>query len=289
MATASQIVLDQIEGASAEIGVPGVMGIVRTGTLKMTGYTSWSQALVDALGINGVPQPGDAHPADERCLLTRARARGLGSDTIHIDLIYERVPLVTYNKRTFTRPIQTMNLPGTHHQILVGYDNANNWPQAKTLVRAATIVCDIPHQQLTVSKALFGQPLDYLVPVEVEQAVTSVNDRPWMGFERGYWKFDGLNVRAIEPSDDFLVALCFYVDAVFTTQVVHNWSQWSFLKLPNGQYIKVADSDIDDVVAQGYDPNAPSTYGWDSAIGNKGFAVTFPYACKNFYQLFGIQ
>ena len=290
MPSASLLILDQIDGASAEIGVPGLMGAVRIGTLQMTGYTSWAEALIDAMKIGGVPQPGDPHPADERCLLTRARARALGDKTIRVELIYERVPLVTYNKRTYTKTMQTMNLPRTRKQIICYLAGNTIWPGANPLIRAATIAVDIPHQQLNLSIAVFGAPLGDLVGWDVQEAVGCVNDRGWMGFPKGYWKCDGVNIRAIEPADTFEVALCFYVDVVFTTQCVHDWSQWSFLKLPNGQYLRATDSDIAAVLARGYDSNAPSTFvaglDWPS---NSGFTVSYPYVVANFYAIFGVQ
>jgi hypothetical protein len=280
---------DRIAGAVVERGVPGMMRAVRPAMVAMNtlSLSPW-QILNQALLQGSLSQPGEPHPEDERCLLSRARAVAVTDSLARIDLIYERVPLTTYQEDEVVVPIRTMNLPGTRQQIMASY-SGEGWPGA-ALKRACTITYRCPMRKLVVGKALFGFSLSTLVPDTAKAAVGCVNDRPWMGLEKGFWLADGLRTQAIEPDDNFEFALCFYVYATFFSQVRHDWSYWQFLQLPNGHYVKVEAGDISAALTAGYDLNAPSYRGDNSAITQgKGFAVAYPYPAVNFYEIFGIQ
>lgn len=275
-------------GSSVERGVPGIMRAVVTHKIRMytVGMTPMS-ILNEALKHSYFAQPGEPHPEDDRALLSRARAIAESDDIARIELIYERVPLVTYAEFNATVPIRTQNLPGTRQQIMASY-SGDGWPGA-ALKRASTITYRCPMRKLVIGKAMFGLPLSDLVPEELKNQMPCVNDRPWHGLDKGYWLWDGLNTRAIESTDDFTIALCFYVEASFYSQVQHDWSYWSFLQLPNGHYVQVDAAVIDQLVTTGYDINAPSYRGDNyAATDGNGLAVAYPYPARDMYNLMGV-
>lgn len=293
---------DRLLGSSVDAGVPGMMRAVRTTIIKQStlGKQPW-EMLSTAILDDGVPQPGEPHPMDPRCLLSRVRAEPIDDVSTRLSLIYERVPAVTYVEDCATVPIKTQCMPGTRRQIQMTY-SGTGWPG--TLTRTGAIIYRCPMRKLVLGKALFGFPLNQLVPNEVKNSIGAVNDRPWMGMRRGYWLCDGLGVQAVEPDDNFETALCFYVVAKFYSQVVHDWSFWQFLQLPNGQYVKVTDADIDAAIAKGYNGQVYHPYPvlWPNqtavqynahpdfyAPAGKGFVVTYPYPALDFYSVFGVQ
>jgi hypothetical protein len=286
---AAIVLQDRLRDAFVERGVAGIMRAARTAKILMptSGYEPY-ELLNRALLTGALPQPGDSHPEDDQCLLSRARAVPFSSNGVDVTLIYERVPLVTYEEHNAVVPVRTQNLPGTRRQIMASYAGAN-WP-GTALRRSCSIVYRCPMRKAILGRAKFGLPLDILVPPETKDAVASVNDRYWMGMDRGYWLFDGLQAKAIEPNDAFEYALCYYVYGTFYSQVKHDWSYWQFMQLPNGHFVKVDPSVIDAVVSLGYDVAAPSYRGDNhAATEDKGLAVAYPYPALNFYELFGVQ
>lgn len=293
---------DRIAGAMAERGVPGLMRSVRTSHVLSSPLFLSDSKILNRILARLDAKPGDSHPADPRCLLTRVRAVPVSSDQFKVDLIYERVPTVTYRESTGVIPIKTQCLPGTRRQAWMTYA-LESLPDTP-LKRPATFTYRCPARKLIVGKAFFGQPVDMMVPDNMKNAVGAVNDRAWKGMERGYWLCDGVDAHAIEPTDDFTQALCYYVSATFFTQVMHDWSFWSFLQLPNGQFAKVEDEDIDEATARGYNTDVYHPYPtvWPNRTAvlykshpdyysppNKGFTVVYPYPALNFYEIFGIQ
>jgi hypothetical protein len=295
---------DRIAGAVVERGVPGIMRLVRPVMVVMsTALLSPHQILNHALLLGSIPQPGEPHEEDERCLLTRARAEAATDSLARIELIYERVPPTTFAEDTTTVPMRMECLPGTRRPVQMTAI-LPGWPAENPLRRTASFTYRCPMRKLVLGKALFGMPLEDLVPENAKSAVGCVNDRFWHGQERGFWLCDGLRTRAVDSSDDFSIALCYYVELSFFSMLIQDWSQWRFLRFPNGQYMQVSNGDIDAASAKKYNtsvthpypnfmPNVTTTiYGTSPAFHSptgQGFAVIYPYPTANFDAILGVQ
>jgi hypothetical protein len=105
-------------------------------------------------------------------------------------------------------------------------------------------------------------------------AIGSVNNGKWLGYPKGYWRFDEFRNDGILSGD--IVKLTIGM----VSRVNENWMQWELFKSPTlGRRVSVDPKEIQKLVELGY------VYTW--IIGN-GVTAAGLHPLANFRSLLGI-
>jgi hypothetical protein len=161
-------------------------------------------------------------------------------------------------------PAPAINSPVGQAMIFTKAD-----PQASTETLQASFPYSRPLRKVILSGYVFSRVLD-----RIRGSIGSVNNGKWLGYPKGYWRFDEFRNDGILSGD--IVKLTIGM----VSRVNENWMQWQLLKSPTlGRRVRVDKKEIQKLVELGY------VYTW--IIGN-GVTATGLHPLANFRSLLGI-
>jgi hypothetical protein len=273
--------LDRIELAYFERSV-GQVRASRTAYVSDVPTGSPDSVLKLALGQGGLPQIGDDYPSEPGCKLVRARAEtpqgGDGSQSV-VYLDYETVqssvgglpgaPFVVSDGSDLISD-ETQLVPGLlqNFPLRATWINPNN--DRDVVSDILTISITRPLRTLVLEGIVKSRPSAALL-----DAHGAVNEKPWQGKPKGYWKFADLKTRTTDRG------LTYSVMVAMQTKGTEDWSTYGVMKDHNeGKFVEVHPNDIK--TAKGKE------YAHGMIWSTNGLLRVGPYPLADFQTIFGV-
>lgn len=252
--------------------------IVRTGWIKgvnLLAMGSPDQKFAACVGVAGMPNENAPYPGTgyTDCLLRRRLFDTYSRDPkkVRVTLIYEAIrgngAAATFilSRRTNMINVLTERDPKTGKPIVVQWADPTN--VGRMIARTARIPIRIPLQRIVAEAWYHGEP-----PAAMIDALGSVNSQPWRGKPKGYWFYADQSDVTRDRGNTYTISL------ELESYLRKDWSEYAFLRNPNGVYIPIDPSELADAVA------LPYSYGkW---VFN-GFTRVDPYPEEDFGSIFG--
>lgn len=251
--------LDLVDGASVDSTRDGGNQIIRVA--YVSGLTAGVPASIldSAIKAPGMPQKNDPHPSDANLRVVRYNVRPAGPNDAYVLIFYEAlnvggVPIerlavrdtTTFTQETIRRHPRSLE-PLRVYQDRLG-DGVNKILDASFGLPMRTVV-------------LYGMFTDPR-PQTWKLGVGCVNMKDFIGYDPGFWLCTYYDEQYSDADKKHRVTVS------FSNKQIYDWSTWSQMRGPTGDFIDVDDQQFAIIAQQEY---AYDTIWHTDGIGRWGF------------------
>jgi hypothetical protein len=250
--------LDRIENAQIEREQSGITRAVRAATIygiDAFGTDGDPFVLVRASLSAGLPQIGEAFPADPACILVRHIVKGIAGNQATVLCVYERPTFTSaqivgtwvINTDTITRTTLLQRNPLTFKPIRVVWQPSQQTP-ADRVIKTGTISAEIPMARVVARGQFYG--LNTGRPWRL--AVGSVNSGNWQGLGQGFWLFDEMHDDIVQLNTGNTNLSLYQYTLIFTSRLKYDWAEYDFARMPSGDFAQIPESVMQQIRAMEY-------------------------------------